>query len=345
MTKFWLSAALAGAIAAMAPAAVAQPAADFYKGKTVTLLIGSSPGGGYDTLGRAVSRHLAKHIPGNPAVVVQNMSGAGGIIPANHLFRIAARDGTVIGTVNNTTPFEPLIGTKEATYDPTQFNWLGTPSVEVGLVSVWSDSPIKSLDDLKSKESTMGSSGANSTPSFYARLLNYLLGAKMKIVVGYPGLNEAFLAMERREIDGFPSTFYSALTSTRPDWLRDKKVRIILQYGPQKQPELGDTPFLPDLLTKPEDQSLAQVAFASLAVGRPYLMPPGVPADRVALMRKAVTDVFADKEFLAEAEKLQLSVGSVRTGEQLQAQIADAYKSPPELVARLRHLAGQGPAP
>jgi tripartite-type tricarboxylate transporter receptor subunit TctC len=341
MSQNLLAAALAGMIATLPLAAKAQSAADFYKGRTVTMMIGSAPGGGYDAMGRAVSRHIGKHIPGNPVVVVQNMSGAGGIIPTNYLFKMAAKDGSLIGTVNNTTPFEPLIGTKEASYDPTQFNWLGTPSVEVGLVAVWRESPIRTLDDLKAKESTMGSSGANSTPSFYARLLNELLGAKMKIVVGYPGQNEAFLAMERGELDGYPSTFYSALTSTRPEWLRDKKVRVLIQYGPQRQPELGETPFLPDLLTKPEDKALAQVAFAALALGRPFLMPPGVPADRVATMRTALMDVFTDKEFIAEAEKLQLSVGSVRTGEQLQKEIADAYKSPPELVARLRRLAGQ----
>lgn len=341
MSQNLLAAALAGMIVTLPLAAKAQSSADFYKGRTVTMLIGSAPGGGYDAMGRAVSRHIGKHIPGNPVVVVQNMSGAGGIIPTNHLFKLAAKDGSLIGTVNNTTPFEPLIGTREASYDPTQFNWLGTPSVEVGLVAVWRESPIRSLDDLKAKESTMGSSGANSTPSFYARLLNELLGAKMKIVVGYPGQNEAFLAMERGELDGYPSTFYSALTSTRPEWLRDKKVRVLIQYGPQRQPELGETPFLPDLLTNPEDKALAQVAFAALALGRPFLMPPGVPAERVATMRKALMDVFTDKDFIAEAEKLQLSVGSVRTGEQLQKEIADAYKSPPELVARLRRLAGQ----
>lgn len=341
MPRKFLAASVAGMIATLPLAARAQSGAEFYRGKTVTLLIGSAPGGGYDAMGRAVSRHIGKHIPGNPTVIVQNMSGAGGIIPTNHLFKIAAKDGSLIGSVNNTTPFEPLLGSREASYDPTQFNWLGTPSVEVGLVAVWHESPIKTLDDLKSIQSAMGSSGANSTPSFYARLLNELIGAKMKIVMGYPGQNEAFLAMERRELDGYPSTFYSALTSTRPEWLRDKKVRIIVQYGPQKQPELADAPFLPDLLTKPEDKALAQVAFAALSLGRPFLMPPGVPADRVAIMRKALMEVFTDKDFIAEAEKLQLMVSSFRTGEQLQKEIADAYNSPPDLVARLRRLASQ----
>ncbi len=341
MSNRMLGVALAAIAASLPVCAQAQTVADFYKGKNITMVIGSAPGGGYDAMGRAVARHIGKHIPGNPTVVTQNMSGAGGIIPTNHMFRVANKDGTVFGTVNNTTPIEPLLGTKEATYDPTQFNWLGTPSVEVGLVAVWHESPIKNLDDLRTKESTVGSSGANSTPSFYARLLNEVLGAKMRIVVGYPGQNEAFLAMERKELDGYPSTFYSALTSTRPEWLRDKKVNIVIQYGPQRQPELGNTPFLPDLLTKPEDKALVETAFAALALGRPFLMPPGVPADRVAAMRKALMDTFADKDFIAEAEKLQLSVGSVRTGDQLQKAIADAYKSPPELVARLRRLAGQ----
>jgi tripartite-type tricarboxylate transporter receptor subunit TctC len=321
--------------------AQAQTPAEFYKGKSVTMLIGSAPGGGYDALGRAVGRHLPKHIPGNPSIVPQNMSGAGGIIPANHLYRVAAKDGSVIGTVNNTVPFEPMFGTKEATYDATQFNWLGTPSVEIGLIALWQTSKVSNIDDLRKIEINVGASGANSTPSFYARLLNETLGAKMKIVVGYPGQNEAFLAMERGELDGYPSTFYSALTSTRPEWLRDKKVKLIVQYGPMKHPALADVPFAPDLISKPEDKELLNVAFAPLSIGRPFLMPPGVPADRVAAMRKAFLDVFKDPEFIAEASRLQLSVDTPRTGEQLQKEIETAYKAPPELLARLRRLAQQ----
>lgn len=337
----FLSFGVAAAVLASAAGAQAQAPAEFYKGKTVTMVIGSAPGGGYDALGRAVARHLPKHIPGNPTLVPQNMSGAGGIIPGNHLYRVAAKDGTVIGTVNNTVPFEPMFGTKEATYDATQFNWLGTPSVEIGLVALWNTSKVNNIDDLRKIEINVGASGANSTPSFYARLLNETLGAKMKIVVGYPGQNEAFLAMERGELDGYPSTFYSALTSTRPEWLRDKKVKLIVQYGPMKLAALPDVPFAPDLLTKDEDKALLNVAFAPLAIGRPFLMPPGVPADRVAAMRKAFEDVFKDPEFIAEANKLQLSVDTPRTGEQLQKEIETAYKAPPELLARLRRLAQQ----
>jgi tripartite-type tricarboxylate transporter receptor subunit TctC len=319
----------------------AQAVADFYKGKTVTLAISSAPGGGYDALGRAVSRHMGKHIPGNPQIIVQNMPGAGGIVAGNTLYRISAKDGTVIAILQNTVPFEPLFGTKEATFDATHFNWLGTPSVEVGLIALWHASPVNTIDDLRQRETTFGASGANSTPSFYARLLNETLGTKMKIVSGYQGQTDAFLAMERGEVEGYPSTFYSALTSTKPDWLRDKKVKFIVQYGPNKEPNLPDVPFAPDLISKPEDKQLLEVAFAALAIGRPFLAPPGVPADRVATLRKALADTFKDKEFIAEAERVQLSVDQPRTGEELQSRIAEAYKAPPELIARLRKLAGQ----
>jgi tripartite-type tricarboxylate transporter receptor subunit TctC len=148
-----------------APAA-AQSLADFYKGKTVTLIVSSAPGGGYDALSRTVAPHLSRHIPGNPTVVVRNMSGAGGIVAVNHLFNVAAKDGTVIATVQNNTPFEPLFGTKEAIYDPLKFNWLGTPSIETALLTVWHQTPVETWKDVLTKEITMGSSGVNSTPSF-----------------------------------------------------------------------------------------------------------------------------------------------------------------------------------
>src|SRR6266550_2451517 len=187
--------ALAAALFLIAHEAVAQPAAGFYKGKAVTLVVSSSPGGGYDTMARTIAKYLGRHIPGNPRVVVSNMPGAGGIVAMNYFYRSALKDGTFIATVQNNTPFEPLLGTKEARYDATKFNWLGSPSVEVGLIVVWKTAPANSIADLKTREITMGSSGANSTPSFYARLINETLGTKMKLVVGYPGQNEAYLAM------------------------------------------------------------------------------------------------------------------------------------------------------
>src|SRR5262249_20731041 len=212
----------------IASRAQAQSPADFYKGKTVTLLISSAAGGGYDTLARTIANYLGKHIPGTPQVIVKNMAGAGGIIATNHLYNVAAKDGTVVGGVQNNTPFEPLFGTKAATYDPLKFNWLGTPSIEVAIATVWHKTPVETWQDTRTHEITMGSSGVNSTPSFYGRLLIETLGMKQKIIVGYESQTHAFLAMERGEIDGYPSVFYNSLMSTRPTWLRDKQIQLLV---------------------------------------------------------------------------------------------------------------------
>jgi len=311
---------------------------DFYRGKTVNLVVSASAGGGYDIMGRTIAKYLGKHIPGNPRVIVSNMPGAGGLTAMNYLYRNAPKDGSFIGGVQNNLPFEPLLGTKEAIYDPTKFNWLGSPSVEVGLVVVWRTAPVNSIADLKSREITVGSSGANSTPSFYARLINETLGTKMKIVVGYPGQNEVYFAMERGEVDGFPSLFYNTLNATRPNWRAEKNLKLLLQYGLEKEPALGNVPSLLDLVKNPEDRLLLQAGLAEITLGRPYLMPPNVPADRVAIMRKALEDTFKDPGFVADANRMALGVNAPRTGAQIQKMLDDAYRTPPNVVARLRKL-------
>lgn len=323
----------------IARSAQAQSVADFYKGKTVTMVVGGSPGGGNDALARALAGFIGKHIPGNPEIVVNDMPGAGGIVAMDYLFARAERDGTVFALVENNTPLEPLFGTEQARYDPTKFNWLGTPSTEVSLVLVWHTVPVNSLKDLKTRITTMGANGAHSAQAFDVRLLNETLGTRMKVVNGYKGQNDIFLAMERGEVDGFPNLYYSGLTSTRPNWLPQHLVKAILQYGPEKLKELPDVPFAPDLISKPEDRRLMQAALAPQALGRPLVMPPGVPAERVAAMRKALVGVFADPAFKSAAVKLGLIVNAPRTGEQLQDVIDQAYATPPSLLGRLRKLA------
>jgi tripartite-type tricarboxylate transporter receptor subunit TctC len=333
---------LAAAMLVASPAS-AQPVADFYKGKTVTLIVSSAPGGGYDALARTVAPHLARHIPGNPPVVVRNMSGAGGIVAVNHLFNVAARDGTVIANVQNNTPFEPLFGTKEAKYDPLKFNWLGTPSIETALLTVWHQTPVNSWKDVLTREITVGSSGQNSTPSFYGRLLIETLALKLKIIVGYESQSRVFLAMERGEVDGYPSVFYSALTSTRPAWLAENKVKLLVQIGLEKEPNLPDVPSALDLARNADDKTLIEAGAGPLGAGRPFLMPPGVPADRVAAMRKALMDTFKDPAFQEDAKKRRLDVKSQRTGEELQALLQRIYtKTPPNAVARLRKIMNPG---
>jgi tripartite-type tricarboxylate transporter receptor subunit TctC len=321
-----------------APYARADGVADFYRGKNVALVVGSSSGGGYDVMARAIARFIGRHIPGNPAVVVRNMPGAGGITAVNYLFNTAERDGSVLAVVQNNTPLEPLFGTKQARYDATRINWLGTPSFEVAMVLLWHTVPVNSVAELRAKETQVGASGANSTPAFYARLLNATLGTRMKIVNGYPGQNDALLAMERGELDGYPSVFESALTSTRPTWLADKLAKAIVQYGPERLPQLADVPFAPDLISNEDDKLLMQAAFAPLALGRPLALPPDVPPDRVAAIRKALADTFADPDFRAEGERTGLGLNAPRTGEQLRDVIVRAYQSPTRVVERLQKL-------
>jgi len=334
-----LCAALVASVACCASSARAQPPAEFYRGKTVTLLISSATGGGYDALARVIANHLGRHIPGSPLVIVRNMAGAGGIVATNHLYNVAAKDGTVVGGVQNNTPFEPLFGTRAATYDPLKFNWLGTPSIEVAIATVWHKTPVDTWRDTLTHEITMGSSGVNSTPSFYGRLLIETLGMKQKIIVGYESQTHAFLAMERGEIDGYPSVFYSALKSTKPNWVRDKLVKLLVQMGLEKEPEIADVPFALDLVSKEDDKLLMTAAFAPLQSGRPYLLPPGVPADRVAAMQTAFMDTFKDPEFVAEANKRGLGVNSPRSGQELQALLERVYtKTPRRIIERLRKI-------
>jgi tripartite-type tricarboxylate transporter receptor subunit TctC len=318
--------------------AAADEVEDFYRGKTVTIIVSNPPGGGYDLLSRTIAPTLAKYIAGKPSVIVQNMPGASGILATNHLFTIAPKDGTVIGGVSNTVPFEPLLGTAEARFDPLAFNWLGSPTVETGLLGVWHTVPVNSIDGAKTREVTIASNGPHSTPTFYAKLLNETLGTKLKLVMGYPGQNEFNLAMEKGEVDGTSSLFYSSLVGTRPAWLTEKKIRLLVQYGFEKHPKLPDVPFATDLARNPDDVSLMQAAYAALGVGRPYIMPPGVPAARVRAIQQALSATFKDADFLARAQSLQLETAAAKTGDQLRDIVGRAYAISPAVKARLKAL-------
>lgn len=320
-------------------AASADPVTDFYKGKTMSLVISSGAGGGYDTLSRTISRHIGKHIPGTPNMVPRNMPGAGGIVATKHLFSVAARDGAVMGGVQNNAPLEPLFGTKEADYDSTKLNWIGTPSLETGLLIVWHTSKFKTIDDVRKSEMTAGASGVNSAPAFYSRLLNELLGTKIKVIAGYPGQNDAYLAIERGELDTYGTTFWSSLTSTKQDWIKNKQIRILVQYGPIKEAELHDVPYGPDLVKNEDDKLLFEAAYGPLTLGRPFLMPPEIPADRLAAVRKAFMDMIKDADFRNEADKLGLQIDNPRSGEQLQADVERLYRTPANVVERLRRIA------
>jgi tripartite-type tricarboxylate transporter receptor subunit TctC len=317
----------------------ADSIADVYEERQVKLIISSSVGGGYDTYSRAIARHLGDHLPGHPTIVPQNMPGAGGIKAADILYNVVPKDGLTIGNLQNTVPFEPMYGTKQAKYDPNAFNWLGSPNQEVALLLVWHTVPVNTLADARTHELLLGASGANSTPAFYARLLSAVFHLKIKLITGYPGQSESFLAMEKGENEGYSSTFWSSLKTTHPDWIAEKKVKLLVQYALAPHPELKDVPFALDLLKdRPADRRLMELASAPLSLGRPMVAPPGVAPDRIAALRTAMMATFKDPAFLVDCAKLRLECSTPISGEETQAVIERMYAAPPAILARLREI-------
>jgi tripartite-type tricarboxylate transporter receptor subunit TctC len=322
----------------LTPASVeADATSDFFKGKVVHIMVAYPPGGSYDVFARVLAQIVPRYLSGNPTVIVQYMPGAGSLTATNYLYSGAERDGTVILVPSNSIAFAPLQGVAGAKFDPTKFNWVGSPSRETGILIVWHTVPVRSISDLTTREITVGTSSANATSSFYGRVLNFALGLKMKLIRGYPGSNESFLAMERGEVDGFASAFWNTLTSTRPDWLQDRKIRLLLQYGIEPSPELPGVPFARDLAAAEDDRILLDFANAPLAFGHPFVLPPGVPADRVAAWRRAFMDSYRDPVFIAEAMKQHIGI-EPSTGEELQAIVQRAYAAPQRIIDRLRSL-------
>jgi tripartite-type tricarboxylate transporter receptor subunit TctC len=317
-------------------AASAQGAADFYRGKEVRLIVAASTGGGYDTYGRTVARHLGEHIPGKPTVIVQNMPAAGGLGAANHTYNVAPKDGTAITLFQNTVPLEPFFENKQAQFDAARFGWLGTPTTEVALYMFWHTSKIRTVKDAQANEYVAGAAGAASTPAFYGRVFNQLFNFKARFIVGYPGQNEILHAMESGEVEAMASPFWSSLKTSRPAWHKEGKIRFLFQYGGSgPHPELKDVPLGVDLLKAEADKTLLVVAGAPLGLGRPFGAPPGVPADRLAALRAALLATFRDPAFIADCAKQRLECDDPKSGEELSALITRAYSAPADVRRRL----------
>lgn len=320
----------------------AQSVEEFYRGRSVTLIVSSEPGGGYDATARIVARHMPKHLAGAPNIVVQNMPGAGGIRAPNFVYSVSPKDGSVFALMQNTIPFEPLVGNKAATFDATKLLWLGSPNVEQGVLMVWHTAPVKTLEDLLKTEITIGVPAASSTPAYNSRLLIRVLGAKLRIVPGYPSSNAALLAMEKGEVESFPN-FYNSMMQSRPTWLKEGKIRVLAQWGPYKEKAIADVPYLPEVVKDPQKLTLLNVASASYALGRPFMMPPGVPQDRFEAMRKAMFATFNDPAFADEARKIGFSDLNPQTGEQIEKVVREVYAAPQSVIDQLKSIAtGEG---
>lgn len=314
-----------------------DPVAEFYKGKTVTLVVGYSAGGGYDTYARLLSRHIGKHIPGNPTVIVQNMDGAGSMLAANHLYNAAAKDGTVMGTFARGLPLEDLLGNDQVKYEAEKFNWLGSLNEEVSVCVARSDAPIKTFEDVLTTPLTVGGTGEGADTDFFPNFLNAVLGTKFDVIAGYPGGNDVLLAVERGELQGRCGWSWSSVKATRPDWVQNGFVNILVQMSLRKHPDIPDVPLVMEYAKDEETRKIFNVVFARQAMGRPYVLPPGVPAERVAAVRKAFMDTVNDPEFLAEADKTQHEITAMG-GDELQQVVEDMFHTSPDLVERIREL-------
>jgi tripartite-type tricarboxylate transporter receptor subunit TctC len=322
----------------------ADSVADFYRGKELRLIIGASVGGGYDIYARAIAKHLGEHIPGNPSVVPQDMPAGGGLAAANHIYNVASRDGTVIGAMQNTVPFEPFFNNKQAQFDATKLSWLGTPTSEIAMYLVWHASKVQTLQDARTKEMIAGGAGAASTPVFYGRIFNQILGLKARFISGYPGQNEILLAMESGEVEAMTSPFWSSIRTARPDWIPQHLVRILFQYGQKPHPDLAGVPFALDLIDLEADKILLRAASAPLGLGRPFTAPPGVPTERLAALRAAMMATFQDPAFRADCVQQRLDCSDPKSGDEIANLIGAAYGTPPDIRKRLIDIyqSGQG---
>ena len=327
-------------LASLIAAAVALPtrAAEFYEGKTITLIVSSGTIGSYGEIAFSVSRNMPRRIPGQPTIIVKGMPGAGNVLATNYLFNIAPKDGTTIGLINNSIPLHQVLDGRGVQYDASKFNWLGSTGSYNSVTYVWHTAGIKTIEDVMKKEVILGGTGVGSSIVIYPMVMNNVLGTKFKIVTGYKLTTEIDLAMERGEVQA-RSGSYAALMGERPDWVRDKKIVIIAQVGLKRDTQLPDVPMMTDLAKSDDDRQVLKLISSPIPLGRPFLAPGGVPDDRVTLLRKALAETFRDEMFLAEMAKIQIDI-SPASGEEVAQIVADTVGAPPEIIAKAKVAMG-----
>ena len=308
----------------------ASTSGDFYKGKTLSIIVGFSPGGSFDLYARTLSRHLGRHIPGNPTIVVQNMPGAGSLKAVDYLMTVAPRDGTVAGTFNHTIPIEPLLG--RAKFDPRQLEWLGSVASESSVCIAASRSPVGSLDDLRRLPFTMGGTGRGSDTDMFANVFKSTLGLPLRLVTGYPGTTELMLAVQRGELDGFCGLFYSSLLSGFPDLMNSGQIKIIGQAALDRDPAMPNVPMVFDYAKNERQRQILMLLIGPQVMARPFAMPPGTPAPRLETMRRAFQATMTDPAFLADTTSSKMAVSPV-TAAKVAEVIEQLYRTPPDVLA------------
>jgi tripartite-type tricarboxylate transporter receptor subunit TctC len=312
-------------------ALAATPAA----AQTTTIVVGYPPGASYDIYMRTFARHLGKHLPGNPSVVAQNMAGAGSLRAANFLFNVAPKDGTTIGMFARGLAMQPLLDATGIQYDARQFNWIGSLTSDVSLVLSWHNRPFKTLDDARQREMVVAGTGSGADSVIFPYILNGVLGTKFKVITGYPGATDFLLAVERGEADGTAGVSWSSITAGKADWITGKKINVLVQLGMKKHPDMGKAPLVMDYAKTDSDRGVLELIFARQDMAYPIVAPPGVPAARVAELRRAFDAVLKDPDYLADAKKQHLETDPLR-GEDIAKLIQRIYASPPAVIARAR---------
>jgi tripartite-type tricarboxylate transporter receptor subunit TctC len=318
---------------------VTAHAQDFYAGKSIEIWIGAATGGGYDINARLVARHMPGHIPGQPAMVPKNMPGGGSLRATNMVASVAPKDGTVIGAPSRAVITMPLLGVDAAKFDANRFNWIGSVVTEDSSCIAWHGSGVRSWDDLMRTKLIVGTSGPGTSTHTYALLLAKLYDAKMELVTGYPGGKEVQLALERHEVDGACGS-YSSLKTQKPEWVRDKLVNFLVLIGQARNPEIPDVPAITEIPQSDETRSILKVVLVPQTAGRPLMAPPDVPAERVAILRRAFDATVRDAKFLDEAARIGLEVRPV-SGDEVQKLVAEVYTLPPDIVEKAKAFAEQ----
>ena len=309
-------------------------AQSFYEGKTVTIVTSTGVGGTYDVTARLIARHMPRFIPGKPNMVVQNMPGGGNVLATNFMYAIAPKDGTSIASVHNAMPVQQVLGGQGVRFDAGKFEWLGSTGPETEVILVWHTSKIRTLEEAKTREVILGGTGAGSGLVILPRAMNALLGTRFKIVSGYKSSEDINIALQRGEVEARAFSLIS-ITAQRGDWLRDKKITILAQVGAKRAHEIPDVPLVTELARSEEDRQVFKLISAAQALGRPYLAPPGVPAERLAILRKAFGTTLRDKAFLAEAEKLQIDIDPIGADEVTQL-VRETVNAPASVVAKAK---------
>jgi tripartite-type tricarboxylate transporter receptor subunit TctC len=327
--------ALSVILGTSAAAAAQQSVADFYRGKTLRIVVGVGVGSGYDINARAIARHLSAHLPGNPTVIVQNQPGAGSVTMANALFNTGPFDGTVIGVPFNGLPTTPLLQPAGVRFDPTKLLWIGSSNRETQITYLWHTAPVDRFEDIRTTQIVVGAQAPGTTQYDFPMLVNNLFGFKFKVITGYESTPKIHLAMESGEVQGNAATNWTTVRSLNPHWITENKIKVLAQWALRKHPELGNVPMVLDLAKTDAERQALLLLLARLEYGRPFFLPPGVPTDRVDALRRAFDAVMKDKEFLAEAERLKLDIDPL-TGEQVAALVEQVARTAPETAARVR---------